>query len=123
MSNSTCGNDPGAQVQLTIPSGGTVLVSASVGVGIYHATTNYGSSAGLWLGNTSTDCSSTSVSLYAIPDTAGTGFYETELNFVRVWNLGGAGTYTFYLNGESAGSNTDYADFGSVTLVASFYPA
>ncbi len=119
----TCVHYPGAEVSLTIPSAGTIAVSATVGIGIGH-TVGTNDTARLSLAGTSTECGISNYTAFvSVPAglPSSTSYFET-VPLLRPFLVSSAGTYTVYVNGIMS-EGWDPADrFDSASLVAVYYP-
>lgn len=119
----TCTHYAGAEVTIAVPGPGTVVVSATVGVGINHM---FGASdeARLDLAITDADCAITNytafISVPADLPTAAT-YYETA-PLLRPFRVSAATSLTVYVDGVMA-QGADASDrFDSASLVAMYHP-
>jgi hypothetical protein len=123
--NTTCVPYAGSDVNFTVSGPGILVVTAAVGITLYHTYTNYT----LWaasFGNGSRNCNAflnNSVSGEAI-GTAASGYYWDYFGLAQSFPLRAAGTYTIDVVGY-AYMNRDldvtYFTYASVTGV--FYPS
>lgn len=121
---STCTHYPGAEVVITVPRAGAVVVSATVGVGINH-TFAVADEARIVLATSDTDCAITdSTAFVSVPASSpqDSAYYVT-VPLLRSFPVAGAGTYAFRVNGVMAQGADSYDRFDSASLVATFYPA
>lgn len=125
---SVCTHYPGAEVTLTAPGGGTIVVSATVGVGVNHS---FGIGDETWIvvAASATECSmpdSTpfdSTAFVSVPATLPTDRYHYEtVPLLRSFSVQG-GPHTFYVNAFMAQGAGVGDRFDSASLVAVFYPA
>ncbi len=118
-----CTHYPMAEVSIAVPAPGTVVVSATVGVGIGHAI-GTGDIARIVVAATSVDCTVNNYTAFVsvpagLPSNA--TYFET-VPLLRPFSVGSAATYTFYINGAMS-AGWDLADrFDSASLVAVYYP-
>ena len=119
----TCTHYPGAEVSITAPAAGTVVVRATVGIGIGH-TLGTNDTAHIVVAAASTDCTVSNYTAFvSVPAglPTSTAYYET-LPLLRPFPIPSGGTYTFYVNGAMA-QGWDLGDrFDSASLVAVYYP-
>jgi len=122
ISNVTCANFTGARVGFTASGAGTVVVSASVEVAIYHVSAANSAFARLFLGNTTSDCAGIAAVAYVAPAMPLTGYF-VSVPLVESFAITAAGTYSFYVNGIVQTVGADLAYFVSATVVGEFYPS
>ena len=120
---STCTHYLGAEVTIAVPGPGTVVVSATVGVGVNHS---FGTNdeARIIVAASDSECAITNYTAFvSVPQTLSTDpFHFQTVSVLRPFAVG-AGSHTFYVNGVMA-SGADANDrFDSASLVAVFYPA
>jgi len=121
----TCTAYLGSDVNFTVSGPGVLVVTASVGLTLYHRATNYTIYA-VTLGNGSATCnafSNNSVAGEAF-GTQPTGYYEVFLGLAQSFPVRAAGTYTVDVVGYAAMSNSSdvtYLTYASVEGV--FYPS
>ena len=119
----TCTHYPGAEVSIAAPAPGTIVVSATVGVGIGHA---FGTNdtVRIVVAATSTECAITNYTAFvSVPASllSNPSYFET-VPLLRPFPISSAGRYTFYVNGEMD-QGWDLVDrFDSASLVAVYYP-
>jgi len=118
----TCTHYPGAEVSIVAPGAGTVVVSATVGVGLRH---EFGTldEARIVVAATSTDCSLTNHTAFvSVPSSLfSDAFHFETVPILRSFAVPGAGTYTFYVNAVMA-QGWDTGDrFDSASLVAVYH--
>ena len=102
----SCTHAPGAEITVTVPSEGRLLVQAQAKMFINH-TGGTLDSISTFIGAGPTDCSHQEGSYYLeIPTGLGNSNYALFAPTWAVFNLGQAGTYTLYLNGIKGGGNT-----------------
>ena len=119
----TCTHYAGAEVAITVPGPGRVVVMTTLRLQVNHTA---GTMDVSWsfIGSTPTDCvvdaNATVYTLEAtVPDIIGT--FTTFV--LKAFAVSGAGTFTFYVNGQMP-SGQDAADiFQAASMVAVFYPA
>ena len=119
VNNTTCTNWPGAQVGFTVKTGGTLLISASFYVRMYHSASvgDYGEFA---LGNTTTDC--TTAGEWAVtPPAAPPDIYDVSVSLTHMFSVPAAGHYTIYLNGLDYGSDVMIVFNGNIE--GAFFPS
>jgi len=119
---STCTNYAGGDVSITVPSSGTVFVTAQLWVEVSH-TAGTKDLGFVNIGATDTDCASGRwtwpVEVAAV---AGTGTYNVGTAPQRGFVVT-AGTHTFYLNGEMNLGQDVNDVFWFANMVAVFYPS
>jgi len=119
----TCVHYPGAEISITAPAAGTVVVSATVGVGIGHV---FGTNdtARIAVAATSTDCVITNYTAFvSVPASlpSSTSYFET-VPLLRPFRISSGGSYTMYVTGIMT-EGWDLADrFDSASLVAVYHP-
>jgi len=118
-----CTNYPGAEITITVPSAGTIAVLAEVRTIINHSIGN-GDLLVVFVESSTLDCtypygSARSVSANWPTDPA----IEDTAAPLRVFNVSAAGTYTYYLNGQTISGSGLGNRFLSAISVAVFYPA
>ena len=118
-----CTHYAGAEVTIAVPGPGTVVVSATVGVGVNHS---FGTNdeARIVVAASDTECAITNHTAFvSVPQTLPTDpFHFQTVPVLRPFAVA-AGSHTFYVNGVMA-SGADVNDrFDSASLVAVFYPA
>ena len=121
---STCTHYPGADVVILLPRAGTVVVSATVGVGINH-TFGLADEARIVIAASDSDCAITnSTAFVSVPASSpqDSAYYVT-VPLLRSFPVAGAGTYVVHVNGVMALGADSYDRFDSASLVAAFYPA
>jgi len=120
----TCTRYPGAEVSIQVPGPGTVVVSATVGVGVGHEF-GFDDEPRIVVAASSTDCSLNNYTAFvSVPATLPTDpvHFET-VPLLRPFPVSSGGTYTYYVNGVMA-RGADAGDrFDSASLVAVFYPS
>lgn len=120
----TCSNYADSAVSLTVSSAGTVVVSASVGLYVYHTSSEedevYSS---LWNQATTCDVLDNNYVLIVAETTQATGAYVWDLNLVQSFTVTTGGTYTFSVIAEAAVYSSDSANFYSASVVGVFYPS
>ncbi len=120
---STCTHYPGAEVTISVPGPGTIVVSAVVGVGVNHeAGTN--DEARIVLATSTTDCTvDNHTAFISVPFSLPTDqFHFSTVPLLRAHSVGGPATVTFYVNGVMA-LGADAGDrFDSASLVAVYHP-
>ncbi len=120
----TCTHYTGAEVTIRVPRAGTVVVSATVGVGINH-TFGLEDDARIVVATSGSDCALTNYTAFiSVPPTLGTDpyFYET-VPLLRPFPVSGPATVTFYVNGVMASGADSRDRFDSASLVAVFHSA
>ena len=120
----SCTHYPGAEVSLSPPGPGTVVVSATVGVGINH-TFGIDDEARIVVASGPTDCTLDNFTAFvSVPRALATSsFYFETVPILRPFPIRVAGPYTFYVNGVIASGWDPIDRFDSASLVATFYPA
>jgi hypothetical protein len=118
-----CAAYTGADVTITAPGPGTVVVWAAFMIQLDHSA---GSSdeVDMYLEDTAGSCLNANwakfMTVYAQEPT---GIYWDEVSMIRPFAVAGPGTYTYHVNGQGfggvgAGDNYQYA-----SLVAVYYPS
>jgi len=123
--STTCTAYLGSDVNFTVSDPGVLVVTASVGLTLYHRTTNYTIYA-VSFGDGSATCNAfdnNSVTGEA-PGTAPTGYYDVFLGLAQTFPVTAAGTYTVDVVGYAAMSNSsDVTYLTYASLEGVFYPA
>ena len=118
----TCTNYPAAEVTITVPEAGTVIVTAAIRVSVSH-TAGTQDIVRIFLGTTDTDCT--------IDDWRGFGTVGTNtpsdtiymtITVEEPFAVGAAGTYTFFVNGDMIAGAGPMDTFYGAGTVAVFYP-
>ena len=119
----TCTHYPGAEVSITVPGAGTVVVAATVGVGINH-TAGISDEARIVIATSTTECTITdSTAFVSVPFTLPTDPYHyTTVPILHSFSVSGSGTVTFYVNGVMALGADSGDRFDSASLVAVYNP-
>ncbi len=120
---SACTHYSGAEVTIQVPSAGTVVVSATVGVGINHAA-GAADEARIVVATSEAECTLNNyMAFVSVPPTLATDSLHFEtVPLLRPFAVAGAGPLTVYVNGIME-FGADPADrFDSASLVATFYP-
>ncbi len=120
---STCTHYVGAEVSISAPGPGTIVVIATVGVGVNHS---FGLSdeARIVIATSPTDCTLNNFTAFvSVPYSLPTDpFHFETVPLSRPFNVNGPATVTFYINGVMA-HGADASDrFDSASIVAVFYP-
>lgn len=119
----SCTYYAGAEVTIAVPGPGTIVVSATVGVGIGH---DFGQvdEARIVVTDRSFDCELNAYTAFvSVPATLPTDPYHFEtVPVVRPFAVP-AGSHTFYVNGIMAQGNDPIDRFDSASMVAVFYPS
>lgn len=118
-----CTHYPGAEVTIQLPGPGTVVVSATVGIGIGH---QFGvdDEARISLAGSPGDCTLDNYTAFvSVPATLPTDPYHFEtVPLLRSFHVSAAGSYTVYVNAVMARGYDPRDRFDSASLVAEFYP-
>lgn len=123
----TCDHYTGAEVTITVPSAGTVMVTAVVDLAVYH-TNGERDVYVLVVSNSSSTCTYFA-NYYAawvdIPYTDPTNLEGPSRTILQPFIMTAAGTYTFYVNGVDYyyPTNPDLTYFARSAMVAVFYPS
>jgi hypothetical protein len=120
---STCTHYPGAEVSISVPAAGIIVVSATVNVGIDH-TFGFSDEARIVVATSSTECTFNNYTgIVSVPFSLPTDslHYET-VPLLRPFSVSGAGTVTFYVNGYMFNGASLDDRFDSASLVAVYYP-
>jgi hypothetical protein len=120
---STCTHYPGAEVSISVPAAGIIVVSATVNVGIDH-TFGFSDEARIVVATSSTECTFNNYTgVVSVPFSLPTDslHYET-VPLLRPFSVSGAGTVTFYVNGFMFNGANLGDRFDSASLVAVYYP-
>jgi len=119
----TCTHYPSAEVSISVPGPGTIVVSATVGVGINH-TVGVSDEARIFVASSPTDCTLDNYTAFvSVPQSLPTDpFHYETVPILRPFAVRASGAYAFYVNGIIP-SGWDPGDrFDSASLVATFYP-
>lgn len=119
----TCTHYPGAEVSIEAPGAGTVVVRATVGVGVNH-TFGLSDEARIFVADSAADCTLDNYTAFvsvpaSLPSDA--RYYET-IPLLRPFPISAMGTHTFYVNGLMAQGFGPGDRFDSASLVATYYP-
>ena len=119
----TCTHYTGAEVSIAVPGSGTVVVSATVGVGINH-TYGVSDTARLVLGSSASDCALDNTTAFvSVPFSLPTDpFHYTTVPLLRSFPVAAAATVTFYSNGIMDAGAGPGDRFDSASLTAVYYP-
>jgi hypothetical protein len=123
MIGSTCTHYLGAQVSIAVPGPGTVVISATVGVGVNH-TFGANDEARIAVAASTTECAITNYTAFvSVPASSspGSSYYET-VPLLRPFPVSSPGERTYYVNGVMAQGADTNDRFDSASLVAVFYP-
>ncbi len=118
ISNLTCTHAQGANLTLSVPGAGTVIMSASVTVAVNHKSGTV-DTVYLYAGTPSAYCSIQRASFNVT--TSGTGVYVSTVSLIANYAIAGAGTYTFSLAANTSPGTT--ASFLSASMSAVYYPS
>ena len=120
---SSCTNYPGARVSITVPGAGTIVVSATVGVGINH-TFGISDTALIVVAASAMECTVNNYAAWvSVPYSLPTDPYHfTTVPILRSFIVDAAGTMTFYVNGIMTLGADANDRFDSASLVAVYYP-
>lgn len=116
--NTNCTTDAGANVTLTVPTSGTVVLTAAIDFIIGH-TTGTQDYIDMYGGTPANYCTYFRGEVY-VTSSEPTGSYAPDGTLVASFPISGAGTYTFSV---SAISYTALSDFEYVSMSAVFYPS
>ena len=121
--NATCTHYGDANVSITVPGPGTIIVTATIQVTLAHAA---GTEDLVWMfiGRTATDCAlGTRLLIANVEETEGSGNYIETVPGIRPVDVTGAGTYTFYVNGFMVNGQSSGDEFTRAEIVAVYYPS
>ena len=121
---SSCTHYPGAEVAISVSGPGTVVVSATVGIGINH-TFGLNDEARVVLAATDLDCTISNHTAFVsvpAPLPSDSSYYQT-IPLLRTFSVTSARTYTFYVNGVMAQGGDANDRFDSASLVATYHPS
>jgi hypothetical protein len=118
----TCTHYPNAQVTIVVPGPGTVVVSATVGVGINH-TFGVNDIAQIVLAGSNTECTVNNFTAFvSVPASLPTDpFHYQTVSLLRPFPVAGAGSHTFFVNGMMSSGASQRDRFDSASLVAVFH--
>ena len=118
----TCTHYPNAHVTIVVPGPGTVVVSATVGIGINH-TFGVNDFAQIVVAESSTECAVNNFTAFvSVPATLPTDpFHYSTVPLLRPFPVAGAGSHTFFVNGIVTSGASDGDRFDSASLVAVYY--
>ncbi len=117
-----CQNFNGAQVSIVVPGPGAVVFAVAVTVFIEH-TVGTRDAALVTLGTTQTDCGTGAGAAYVRVDTdipTSTHWFSSSL--LETFSVGGAGTYTFYVNYNGLEGVSMGDSIADASMLATFYP-
>lgn len=119
----TCAAFTDAEVSITVPGPGRVLVTAQVRLDIYH-TQGTADFWRLFLSNTPANCNNNAWALASeIPSTWGDDVSATQNSLQKVFNTPTAGTYTYYINGYMVLGSGDGDIHQLSNMVVIFFPS
>jgi len=119
----TCTNYPGAEITITVPSAGTIVVLAEARTIINHSIGN-GDLLSVFIESSASDCTYPWGWARSVPANWPTDpVIEETATPLRVFNVSAAGSYTYYLNGQTVSGSGVGNRFLSAISVAVFYPA
>lgn len=121
---STCTHYPGAEVTIRAPGAGTVVVSATVGVGINHDV-GISDEARIVVAASATDCAVNDYAAFvSVPPSLPTDpFHFATVPLLRPFPVSGPASLTVYVNGVMAQGADARDRFDSASLVAVYYPS
>ena len=121
---STCTHYTGAEVSITVPGPGTIVVSANVKILLDH-TWGTESVAHIVVHNTTNTCNENPyVGIAAIPSGGSTSAqYYFTIPILITFSVSAAGTYTYNVNGRILVQQNAGDVFLYSTMVAVFYPS
>jgi hypothetical protein len=109
--NPQCTHYSGAEVTITVPGPGTIIVNAVVMIDGNHIQ-GWRDNGWINVANSTTDCTDNPyISLIVVPSSAPTDQYWESVPVLRPVNVSAAGTHTFYVNGvmiNGVGPGGDY---------------
>jgi len=123
----TCDHYTGAEVTITVPSAGVIMVTAIVDLAVYH-TNGQRDVYVLVVSNSTTTCdyfSNNYAGWVDVPYTDPTNLESPQRTLMQPFTLTGGGTFTFYVNGVDYyyPSNADLTYFARSNMMAVFYPS
>jgi len=119
---STCTHYTGAEVAITVPGPGNIVVSAKVQVSITHASSTR-TLLHVVISDAATDCTADgNQSILDLPANLPGDKYTHTVIVLKSFAVAAAGTYTYHVNGKML-IGVDPADsFQYASMVAVFYP-
>jgi len=119
----SCTHYTGAEVTITVPSAGQVLVYATVEIRTGH-TLGMTDEVDLYLRTTSTTCGLDGTTMWTYhPAEEATGLYFDAMPLMNTFNVATGGTFTYYVNGYNFGETATADYFFSANIVAIFLAA
>lgn len=120
----TCTHYTGAEVTIQAPRAGTVVVSATVGVGINHVL-GTSDEARIALATSTSDCALNNFTAFVSvpPSLMDDPFHFETVPLLRPFPVSGPGAVTVYVNGVMALGAGTGDRFDSASLVAVYYPS
>jgi hypothetical protein len=116
-----CGTYTEAQMNFTVARAGTIVITASIYVVVFHSSgNNTNVYVNLW--RTTSDCTTNSESM-GVESQQVTAGYTFQLPLLQSFVVPAAGTYSFYVNGGASYTSSESALFEGATVVGVFYPA
>jgi len=116
-----CENISGLILKINVSGPGTVVVTASILVTLYHSSAYY-AAAGIYVSNASTSCPGAEVLAY-IDNGVASGTYFDDVSAVGSFTVSAAGTASYYVTGYDYSTGTDYTQGGYMVMVGVFYPS
>ena len=118
-----CSAYTGADVAITVPGPGTVVVQAVFMIRLDHILAD-NDEVDVYLESSPGLCIDlNSVKLVTVDVTQPSGIYWDEVSMLRPFTVPGAGTYTYYVNGVGFGGVGVGDVYAYASLVAVFYPS
>jgi len=120
--SATCTHMTGAEVMLTVPGPGMVVVTSAARVQLVNAAVD--DIVILFIGETSTECISdgwrSSLRMSGgLPD----GVYIESMPVMKSFPIASSGTYAYYLNGQMNSGAGNGDAFFTAAITAVFYPS
>ena len=120
---SVCGPYTGAQVTITVPRAGRIVINANVMLDLNHVAGTRDIAFVVIQNNTSSCPDDPFLGIMVVADNAPTTTYWQSVPVMKNYTVTSAGSYTFYVNGRMT-SGQDASDlFWYANLVAVFYPS
>jgi len=119
----TCTQYTGAEISITVPRAGQVVINANVMLDIQHTTGTRDVAYVVVQNNTSACPDDPYLGIMVVQSGLPTDTYWNSIAVMNNYTVSAAGTYTFYVNGRMAAGASATDQFWYANLVAVFYPA
>ncbi len=119
---SACTTYTSAEVSITVPSAGEIVITASVMLDLSHTSGTRDIAFVVIQNNTSSCPDDPYLGIMVVQSTLPTDTYWQSVSVQKNYTVSAAGTYTFYVNGRMTSGQNAADQFWYANLVAVFYP-